>query len=154
MLHCMESPRVEMNSVTCWRMGGADDGNCCIKLYLGFSWKIPPEKGFLKNIQSSSVEDIGIIYQGNIQMLCFTMWMTLLLFLQTLQAIQLLHACSIMLRKFKRASGIAGSMDRWMVQLRHTGWSPSRKDESLFHQLFLSVCLQNSTLSLLVFLAQ
>lgn len=53
--------------------------------------------------------------------------------------------CSVMLRKYERACGMAGSVDRWLVQLRHTRRSPSRKDESPFCQLFLSA--QNLTLT-------
>lgn len=45
-------------------------------------------------------------------------------------------------------------VDRWLVQLRQTDRSLSTKDESLFCQLFLSIALQNSVLSLLIFLAQ
>lgn len=56
--------------------------------------------------------------------------------------------CSVMLRKYERACGMAGSVDRWLVQLRHTRRSPSRKDESPYCQLFLSARLQNLTQSL------
>lgn len=62
--------------------------------------------------------------------------------------------CSVMLRKYEKASGMAGSVDRWLVQLRRTRRSPSRMDESSFHQLFLSARPQNSARPLFVFMAR
>lgn len=61
--------------------------------------------------------------------------------------------CDVMLRKSERASGVAGSVDRWLVQLRRTRRNPNRMDESSFHQLFLSASNQNSAHSRFVFMA-